>query len=221
MLRRHDLLRIRPDGWAQVVAGSACVQLLADEPGRLVRGWAERGWPVIVRRRTPEESGVGIAVGLPLPPACGKLRLAFFIPPELVAETVAAVSLREEQVSIPANWLPQVTALSVLGERLALPPTVYGGLLWQHLTGLPYLHAGSDLDLLWPTPSGAVLPRLLDGLARLDAAGPVRVDGEITLASGCGVNWRELRQELPSPGGSVLVKSMNGADVRCAQTLFG
>ncbi len=221
MLRRHDLLRIRPDGWARVLAGSACLRSLAEEPRRLVGGWAERGWPVIVRRRTAEEKGAGIAVGLPLPPACDKLRLAFFIPPELVAETVAAVSLREEQVSTPADWQSQVAALTALGERLALPPTVYGAVLWQHLTGLPYVHGGSDLDLLWPTPPAAVLPRLLDGLARVDAAGPVRVDGEITLASGCGVNWRELRQELPTPGGSVLVKSMNGADIRCAQTLFG
>ncbi|MFO1127389.1 MAG: malonate decarboxylase holo-[acyl-carrier-protein] synthase [Rhodospirillales bacterium] len=137
-----------------------------------------------------------------------------------MAETVAAVSLRDLRLSAPASWQPQVATLTVLGERLALPPTVYGALLWQHLTELPYLHAGSDIDLLWSTPAACILPSLLDDLARLDAAGPARVDGEITLASGCGVNWRELRQELPSPGGSVLVKSMNGAGIRCAQTLF-
>ncbi|MFO1127390.1 MAG: malonate decarboxylase holo-[acyl-carrier-protein] synthase [Rhodospirillales bacterium] len=83
MLRRHDLLRIRPDGWAQILAASSCVQRLADESRRLLRGWAERSWPVIVRRRTAEESETDIAVGLPLPPACGKLRLAFSIPPTL------------------------------------------------------------------------------------------------------------------------------------------
>ena len=65
-----------------------------------------------------------------------------------------------------------------------------------------------------------MLPDLLDGLDRLDTTGPVRLDGEIVLYAGSGVNWRELRQEFRRPDGAVLVKSMDGADIRCVHTLF-
>jgi phosphoribosyl-dephospho-CoA transferase len=217
MLRRHDLLRIRADGWPEILAG---LPGLTDEPRRLVEGWAERGWPVIVRRPAPGDKEPNIPLGLPLPPSCGKLRLAFSVPPRLVAETVAGLSLSEAAAVAPAGWLAQVDDLLALGERLALRPAVFGALLWQCVTGLPYLHGGSDIDLLWPTPAAAALTDLLEGLERLDAAGPAPIDGEIALPAGGGANWRELRRELRAPGGTVLVKAMDGAEILCAQTLF-
>jgi len=220
MLQRHDLLRVKPGGWPAVLAASSGFHALEVGPRRLVAGWAERGWPVIARRPATDDGGGGIAVGLPLPPAYGKLRLALSVPAELVAETVAAVPLSAAAASVPTAWRPQVEGLIVLGERLALRPVLFGALLWQRLTGLPYLRPGSDIDLVWPRPTAKVLPDLLDTLDRLDTAGPVRLDGEILLAAGSGVNWRELRQEFRRPGGAVLVKSMDGADIRCVRTLF-
>jgi phosphoribosyl-dephospho-CoA transferase len=65
-----------------------------------------------------------------------------------------------------------------------------------------------------------VLDALLDGLAALDDAGPARLDGEIILGNGEAVNWRELHVELARHGGTVLVKSMHGAELRCARHLF-
>lgn len=220
MPRRHDLLRVRPDIWPDVVARSPYVDALTGEPRRLVTNWAERGWPVIVRRRTPEEDGTDIPIGLPLPPACGKLRLGLSVPAGFVLESLAAVPLSDARASAPASWLPQVDGLIALGERLALPPAVFGALLWQHLTGLPYLRPGSDIDLLWPMPPAAALAALLDGIERLDLAGPTRLDGEILLSCGSGVNWRELQRELRSAGGAVLVKSMDAAELRNAHALF-
>jgi phosphoribosyl-dephospho-CoA transferase len=220
MLQRHDLLRVTPGGWPAVLAASPGFDALEMGPRRLVAGWAERGWPVIVRRRAAGDSGDGVAVGLPLPPAHGKLRLALSIPAEFVTETVAAVPLSAAAASVPTAWRPQVEGLVALGERLALRPVLFGALLWQRLTGLPYLRPGSDIDLIWPGPTAKALPDLLDTLDRLDAAGPVRLDGEILLAAGSGVNWRELRQEFRRPDGVVLIKSMDGADIRCVRTLF-
>lgn len=220
MPQRHDLLRVKPDGWAAVLAASPGFQDLEFGPRRLVAGWAERGWPVIARRPAADDRGAGIAVGLPLPPTYGKLRLALSIPAGLVAETVAAVPLSKAAASVPATWRLQVERLIALGERLVLRPVLFGALLWQRLTGLPYLRPGSDIDLIWPRPTATALPELLDTLDRLDTAGPVRLDGEIALTAGSGVNWRELRQEFRRPSGAVLVKSMDGADIRCVHTLF-
>ncbi|MGL4962964.1 MAG: malonate decarboxylase holo-[acyl-carrier-protein] synthase [Inquilinus sp.] len=220
MLQRHDLLRVKPGGWPAALAASPGFQDLEYGPRRLVAGWAERGWPVIARRPAADDGEAGLAVGLPLPPAYGKLRLALSIPADLVAETVAAVPLSAAAGSAPAGWRPQVERLIALGERLALQPILFGALLWQRLTGLPYLRLGSDIDLIWPRPTATALPDLLETLDRLDTAGPVRLDGEIALSAGSGVNWRELRQEFRRPGGAVLVKSMDGADIRCVHTLF-
>ncbi|MEJ0015921.1 MAG: malonate decarboxylase holo-[acyl-carrier-protein] synthase [Acetobacteraceae bacterium] len=220
MKRRHDLLRVRPDGWSAVLATSPGYHALTDGPRRLVAGWAQRGWPVIARRRAAGDNGNDLAVGLPLPPSCDKLRLAFSVPCDCVAETVDAVSLNEAAASVPPGWCAQVASVIALGERLALQPVLFGALLWQRLTGLPYLQPGSDIDLVWPTPSAGILEDLLEGLEWLDTAGPARLDGEVTLAAGGGVNWRELRRQLRSPDGAVLVKSMDGADIRCAHSLF-
>lgn len=221
--RRHDLLRVRPEGWDALLGadgGFGGLGGLAGDARRLVEGWAGRGWPVIVRRRAEGEDRRAIAVGLPLPPSLGKLRLGFRLPPEMVAERLSAVPLDEAVGSAPAHLRPQLDALAAFGARLDLRPAVFGALLWQHLTGLAYLHPGSDIDLIWPAPASADVPVLLDGLAGLDLAGPARIDGEILLAGGDGVNWRELRNALAGPDSRVLVKSMDGAALGCARALF-
>jgi len=53
-------------------------------------------------------------------------------------------------------------------------------------------------------------------LLRLDAEGPVRLDGELELPDGAAVNWRELAQN----GNQLLVKTMNGVEVRTRASLF-
>lgn len=219
-LERHDLLRATPEGWRAMLAAAAGLGRLAVEPRRLVEDWAGRGWPVIVRRRVEGDDGAGVAIGLPLPPAHGKLRLGFTLAAEGIAERLDRVPLGAAAASAPAPHRAQLDAVIALGARLSVPPAVFGALLWQHVTGLAYLRSGSDIDLIWSRPGRGVLPELLDGLASLDESGPVRLDGEIVLPTGEGVNWRELRGELARPGGAVLVKSMDGAELRCAHHLF-
>ncbi|PDQ22722.1 malonate decarboxylase holo-[acyl-carrier-protein] synthase [Mesorhizobium sanjuanii] len=217
---RHDLLRVDPEAWRRILLATDGLGPLAAEPRRLVEGWAGRGWPVIVRRSTTGDDESAIAVGLPLPPALGKLRLGLAIPAGCVVTRVAALRPAQAMRSAPAHLRPQLAAAADLGARLGLRPAVFGALLWQHLTGLDYLRPTSDMDLIWPMPCGGVLEELLDGLAALDDAGPARLDGEIILGKDEGVNWRELRGELARPGGTVLVKSMHGTELRCARHLF-
>lgn len=215
--RRHDLLRVEPLAWSGVLASSSKLNDLSAEARNLVQGWVRRGWPVIVRRG----EGVGdVAVGLPLPPSLGKLRLGFLLPNGSPTVRIAGPSPAEAALSAPEALRPQLDTISALGARLQLQPTVFGALLWQHLTGLTYLRPGSDIDVLWPAPPRPRLGDLLDGLATIDTAGPARLDGEIVLPDGAAVNWRELHGELARPNGTVLVKSMQGADLRCARHLF-
>ncbi|MBB3148125.1 phosphoribosyl-dephospho-CoA transferase [Phyllobacterium trifolii] len=203
-----------------MLLASGSLDCLAEEPQRLVEDWAERGLPVIVRRGAAGDDESALAVGLPLPPELGKLRLGFFIPQGHVAASVAALSVAEAARSAPANLRVQLEAAAALGRRLGLWPAVFGALLWQHLTGLTYLRPGSDIDLIWPVSRREALDELLDGLATLDATGPARLDGEIVLSTGEGANWRELSSALTRPDGTVLVKSMHAAELKCARHLF-
>lgn len=218
--RRHDLLRVEPEAWRRILLATDGLDRLAAEPRRLVDDWAMRGWPVIVRRSTLGDDESAIAVGLPLPPALGKPRLGLAIPAGCVVTGVAALCPAQAMRSAPEHLRPQLEAAADLGRRFGLRPAVFGALLWQHLTGLDYLRPSSDIDLIWPMPCSGVLDELLDGLAALDDAGPARLDGEIILRNGEAVNWRELRGELDRTDGTVLVKSMQGTELRCARHLF-
>lgn len=219
-LRRHDLLRIAPEDWHAVLGATETLDRLAAEPRRLVENWADRGWPVVVRRPDIHEWAIGIPVGLPLPPSFGKLRLALSIPNAAAAERLSAVALHEASGSLPERLRPQIEAVLALGARVAVAPAVFGAALWQHLTGLTYLHEGSDIDLLWPLHGLRSLPGLLDALSDLDDVGPAGLDGEVVLPTGEGVSWRELRRERGRPGGVVLARSMEGAKLICVRSPF-
>jgi phosphoribosyl-dephospho-CoA transferase len=107
-----------------------------------------------------------------------------------------------------------------LGEAVEVTPRVFGALLWQHTTGLPYLTDRSDLDLLWSISDERSADLLVEGLRQLDASSPVRLDGELELADGAAVNWRELAQTVAATTAEVLVKTMDGVEVRTRPELF-
>ena len=121
----------------------------------------------------------------------------------------------------PAAWRQTLDALVALGERHGFVPRPYGSLLWQAVTGLAYLGAGSDLDVLWPLPDCWTFERLrdlLDAIAAVADTAPMRLDGEILLPDGGGVQWRELREAADD--GDVLVKHRDGIAIRPARGLL-
>ncbi|KQP39494.1 malonate decarboxylase holo-[acyl-carrier-protein] synthase [Methylobacterium sp. Leaf106] len=210
-LARHDLLRVDPASWERLLAGRGDL----DGVPHLAE-WARRGWPVIVRRRDPGEPADHIPAGLPLPPSAGKRRIGLALP-AAAASRFGPVTLESARMTAPEAWRPVVDDVLALRSEYGLTPTVFGSLLWQTLTGLPYLGAGSDLDLLWPL-SGRVDPRFLQALARIEARAPMRLDGEIVLPDGAGINWREL---LDAPiGGTVLCKGRESLALRPAASFL-
>ncbi|CAA2106722.1 Phosphoribosyl-dephospho-CoA transferase [Methylobacterium bullatum] len=204
-LARHDLLRVDPESWARLLAGRPDL----DGVPHLAE-WARRGWPVITRRRDPGERTDHIAAGLPLPPSAGKRRIGLAVPVS-AASRLAPVSLERARAAAPEGWRPVVDEVLALGREHRLVPHVFGSLLWQEQTGLPYLGAGSDLDLLWPV-TGPIAPALLAGLAAIEADAPMRLDGEIVLPDGAGINWREWHGA--EPGTAVLAKGMERLELR-------
>lgn len=204
-LQRHDLVRVDVSAWG------AWLGTRTDLVGvRHLHQWAREGRPLIVRRRVPGEAAETVPLGVPMPPADGKRRIGLALPAAALTP-MAAPDLAEASDHAPTAWRPAIAALLSLGRDHGIAPRPFGSLLWQAVTGLTYLGATSDLDLLWPCPD----PVPIGLLARLEAiAGEaaMRIDGEILLPDGTGLHWRELR-DAPE-GGSVLAKSSEGVTLR-------
>jgi phosphoribosyl-dephospho-CoA transferase len=214
MLRRHNLVRVEPAAWDAMLR---CHPALLDLP--LVADWARLGRPVIVRRRMVGDCVDGVPAALPLPPCHGKRRLAFSFPAGAAMAAVPPILLCDAARTAPAAWQFVVTAVLDIGDTVKITPRVFGALLWEHATGLPYLTAKSDLDLLWSISDEQTAVLLVERLLKLEAEGLVRLDGELEMPAGAGVNWRELAHN-PDQRGQVLVKTMDGVEVRTKAGLF-
>lgn len=206
--QRHALLKIDPQAWPAILAGHPFAYLPR------VASWAQQGWPVIVRRPSPDDDPEKISVGMPLPPAEGKLRIALGVPPEAVISCEPLPGLDRAMAVAPPSWRVTIAALIGLGERFGAPPSCFGSLCWQFLTGLAYVTPTSDLDVLWPTGAGRDVPGLLAAIAAAEQSSALRIDGEIALSGGRAVNWRELHKALGKDSTArVLVKALDGVDL--------
>jgi phosphoribosyl-dephospho-CoA transferase len=215
ILQRHSLLAVTVTAWQELMDLHAD---LAEIP--LVAEWSLHGRPVIIRRRTTCDPENVIPVALPLPPSRRKQRLAFTIASSAGVSQRPAVSLTDAGRNAPDSWHPTIRTLLNLGAKLGVVPHVYGALLWQHLTGLTYLSASSDIDLLWRPPNLETAALLVEELFQLDALAPVRIDGDLEFPDGASVNWREWIDALRGNTRGVLVKTMDGVEIRPTASLF-
>jgi phosphoribosyl-dephospho-CoA transferase len=201
-LERHQMVRVDPAAWAAMLAarpelGSA--PLLVD--------WACRGWPLVGRRPDGHVEAMPhadlVPLGLPLPPAQGRARLALRLPASALVDRRPPPPLSAARAAAPGTWSATIDALVQLDPEVRC----YGSLAWQHLTGLPYLSETSDLDLLWSVRTRTEADARADALALIETKAPVRLDGELVAPDGVAVQWREWR----SPATELLTKSMAGA----------
>lgn len=199
-MRRHDLAFVSRTAWRALLATR---RDLAENP--LVACWVDKGWPLIARRAMPGEPR-GVALGLPLPPFAGKRRLAILVQPEDVTATASPPLLSSASRVAPRAWRPTLDALAALASRHCVAARVFGGLAWQARTGLDYLTDRSDLDILLHVHPGTELPRLTAELAAIEAAAPMRLDGELVRDDGAAVAWREFH----AGAREILVKTTGG-----------
>ncbi len=200
---RHTMVKPSPRAWSALMAQRPD---LANEP--LVAGWVDAGYPLVVRRPLCSDDARKVALGLPLPLAQDKRRIAVTLDPDDILRADPPPLLSAAVLSAPACWHSCIAQLI----RLDATTRVFGSLAWQCLTALPYLSAASDLDLLWYLPPGGDVESLLEGITAIDETALMRIDGEIHNAAGA-VQWRELRGA--GAGSSIIVKGLRDVRVVC------
>lgn len=197
VLQRHTLVTVAREPWRRLVATR---DDLAREP--LIVTWADRDWPLIARRAGVGETD-GLACGLPLPPSLGKRRIAVVLQHDDVVALRPPPRLGECRSAAPASWSNTIESVSALASMHGGPARVFGSLAWQWITGLPYLSARSDLDVLLPYADAADVDAQTTGLAAIEANAPMRIDGELVRSDGAAVNWREMHSGMEE----ILVKT--------------
>lgn len=186
MLRRHDLVFVSATGWRSLVAAR---DDLAAEP--LLAAWVDRSLPLVVRRPLPEECD-GVALGLPLPAALGKRRVSVLMRPADVLRTASPPELSTAIGAAPPDWRPTLGRIVRMAQRHCVRARVFGSLAWKAISGLEYLTASSDVDLLIPLRRGCDPISLAADIAAIEKGAPMRLDGEVVREDGAAVNWREF-----------------------------
>lgn len=202
-LARHTLAYVAPDAWPGVISG---------EDDAVLLGWADKGWPAIVRRPDCSDTGGTVALGLPLPPSMGKRRLGLRCHGRAICRTAPPPLLRDAAGAAPDAWQATIAALVDLAPHVRC----FGSLAWASATGLPYLSETSDLDLIFDVRDGDGADDIARGLAGIADRAPMAIDAELTSPSGHAVQWREWH----GGAGTVMVKSLESAALVPRTALF-
>lgn len=185
--RRHDLIWLAPDaaagGWHAAPGDHAAL-----------RAWIARGRPLVVARR-PADPPPGCAdwlgAGFTLPGTGPRRRVAALVAPQAVVRRRAPLGVEEALPHAPAHWQPTLRSLLAACREAGLTPRVYGSIVTQAVTGEPCLRPDSDLDVLIDCADRRAVHAALAALRGHADAQP-RIDGELRLANGWAVAWREL-----------------------------
>lgn len=202
MIDRHSRVWLSEQGWRHVMTGLAPA-LHAD-----VDAWRLAGLPLIGRRADadsgPDEVCVGLALA-PDPASRAKVRLAARVARADVERVLPPLGLDAVAAAVPVHWQAPYRALLHDTAGAALPLQVFGSLALQAMTGLPYLTASSDIDLLFYPATRSQLAHAISLLDKHAQALPL--DGEIVFPQGEAVSWREWRDVVHGDThGRVLVK---------------
>ncbi len=202
MFYRHNRVWLNASGWQR-----ACAAANKENLSELER-WAANDWPLTVRRSESMLPADSLGLGLALPPDVQtslKTRIPLTVNLNEITQHEPPLLLTAVASVMPPAWKDACTDLThdLIGAQLEL--RVYGSLALQAITGLPYLTATSDIDvLLYPRTHA----QLRQGLHLLHIyAQRLPLDGEIVFPSGCAVAWKEWVEAVRGSH-KVMVKSM-------------
>jgi phosphoribosyl-dephospho-CoA transferase len=208
-LHRHQLAYLTAAGWRDILAQPWDADALG-----CLQHWAAHALPVVVTGqpgpcRAPQDP---LVLGLAAPLAWQRRRLMLRAAPAQIAWFSEFATLAQVLPQLARSDRPALQVLQGALHRLGVRARVYGGTGWQHLSGLPYLREGSDLDLWIAVDDAAQADRVAGLLQACRAA--VRIDGELAFTHGGAVAWREWAAWREGRCRHVLVKRLHGATLQ-------
>ena len=215
-LARHCLVWLAPAAWQGVLEQAVVVQGYDRNVDPCLRHWAQHDLPLVVTRQAPGWTGrdarESIALGLAAPACWNRRRLTVHAKVggiRSLGHFPEVHHVRDVMAGRPANSLASWAKLCDGLQARGATAHVYGSYGWQQLTGLHYVHAGSDIDLLLSVSSAAQADQVVRLLAQADAFLPRR-DGELSFPDGSGVAWREWAAWRAGDADQVVVKRVHG-----------
>ncbi len=177
------------EGGRMVTREQAAQVLLAEKAGARIPG--------IVRRpdRTVPAACVPVGFCSPWVGPEGRLRIAAVVSRAEVLRVTSPYALLGSPLP---ERTPSLRALAVaqrLAGRLGLVLGAWGSAALEIYTGLPYTHQGSDLDLLVAPAPREALACFMGEIRGLEERYALRVDVELDLPAGYGVQLKELLGE--------------------------
>ena len=214
MFYRHNRVWLSASGWQRACAAASNAHLPELER------WAENDWPLIVRRSESTLSADSLGLGLALPPDVQtglKTRIPLTVYLNDIARHEPPLAFTAVASAMPSIWQDAYTDLTHDLVAAQLELRVYGSVALQAITGLPYLTATSDIDvLLYPRTDA----QLQQGLYLLQTyAQRLPLDGEIVFPSGRAVAWKEWA-DVARSSYKVMVKSMTNLNLMNVDALL-
>lgn len=185
-----------------------------------VAAWLAADRPLVVARQPDTIAPDSISVGLALPPAQGKRRIALVVAAHDIVRYTPPLRLADAIVHAPAGWQSALAELDAAAIHIDLKLRVFGSLAWQALSGMQYLTPQSDIDLLWHPLSNVQLQQGIALLARWEQASGLRADGELLFGGSSAVSWREWATLKSGDSQRVLVKRVSSAELVDARELL-
>jgi phosphoribosyl-dephospho-CoA transferase len=211
LLYRHQLVCLSSEAWRTLI-GTA-----ADDGARAgLLHWANHDLPLVVARQPRGMDASMCSLGVSLPACWGRRRLAMQVPRAQVARLASFPDASELVRQLGPDAGPALQRLCDGLQAAGLRAWVYGSHGWQWVTGLNYVHPGSDLDLLVAVGDVAAADAAAALMASF-ALAPPRLDGELMFADGTAVAWREWLEWRSGRAAQILLKRI--ADVRLVSDL--
>jgi phosphoribosyl-dephospho-CoA transferase len=205
-ISRHVLVWLREAGHAALIA-----QVENDTQREFGCTWLAEKRPVVVSRQSEGISNELLAVGLALPPSLGKCRISLKLSRADITTVAPPLQLAQVILHSPAEWQAALQKLDHAAKNIGITLRVYGSFSWQSVSGLSYVTATSDIDLLWHAHSPTQLQQGIALLSEWEKTSGLRADGEVLFGDDHAVSWREWSQSNAEENARVLVKRDHSA----------
>lgn len=200
-MKRHDWIYPHPRARPAFTTGDP-------EALAFAHAWVGCGRPLVVTRQVHAGS---ISLGLALPPGHATRRLACTLDRDAVMRHRGPLAIREVTHILPGDDARALRRFEAALAACGLSAGVYGSTAWACVSGLPYRHDGSDIDVVCDVAASSALEACLAAFASAARELRSRLDGEIRFADGRAVAWRELAQARSASSGVVLARDERGA----------